>query len=130
MKNPSEAIKYYDTACVILTNELKTDPDNWEIKSSLGIAYAGLGNKEKALKEGEQAYQLAWKDKMDERTMKTYLTEIYLMVGDYTNAYSNLSYLVNNESFFSGRLLEIEPEWKSLLDHPEYKTRIRKLAKI
>ena len=129
LNNPEVARTYYDSACVILNQDLKNDPNNSALHGALGIAYAGLGSTIKAIAEGERAIKLAVKNKMDESDMKINLAQIYTMAGEYVNALSNIAYLLNNPSFFSESLLQIDPVWKPLMDQPEFRTKIRKYSK-
>ena len=128
LNNVSDADKYYDSALVSLNLDLKTDPLNHVIHSLTGIAYAGLGNKIKAIMEGEKAITLIKNNKMDESDMKINLAQIYTMVGDYDNALAIIAYLLNNQSCFSERILQLDPVWKPLMDQPEFKTKIKKYS--
>ena len=55
MDFPEQAYAYYDSARIILENKLQEFPEDPRILSSLGIAYASLGQKEKAMSYGREA---------------------------------------------------------------------------
>ena len=48
----------YDTARILLQEEIKERPDDHRVHSSLGIVYAGLGRKEEAIREGKRGVEL------------------------------------------------------------------------
>ena len=129
LDNPVKAGLYYDSARVILSNELINDPDNPELLSLSGIAYAGLGNKEKAIEAGKDAVKLSGGNNLIESDMTINLAQIYTMAGEYDKAISNIEQLLRNPSCFSVNLLQIDPVWKPLADLPNYKTILREYSK-
>ena len=58
MGEPELAHASYDSARAILEKELDAHPDDHRIHSALGIAYAGLGRKEEAIREGKRGVEL------------------------------------------------------------------------
>ncbi|TFG97202.1 MAG: tetratricopeptide repeat protein, partial [Calditrichales bacterium] len=54
----SEAIVCYDSARTLLEEAVRLHPEDPRYHSSLGIAYAGLGRKEAAVREGKRAVEL------------------------------------------------------------------------
>ncbi len=130
LNNQKKALQYYESARIILSQNLKSRPRDNVIHMALGMAYAGLGEKARAVEEGEMAIQIASeKNMLEEAYMRINLAQIYSMVGDYDNAFPIIAYLLNNYSLLSVKLLQLDPVWKSIMDHPEYKTRIRKYAR-
>jgi ATP/maltotriose-dependent transcriptional regulator MalT len=126
--NSQEASRYYESVRVILSQALKKSPKEGKLHASIGLAYAGLGNKTLAIEEAEKSIQLTNpQNKMDETDMKVNIAQIYTLLGDYDNAFATVSYLLNNPSFFSKELLMIDPVWKPLIDKPEYKRKIREI---
>ena len=129
MKNPENSMIYYDSALVHLTQTLLKDPLRCDIHAMAGIAYAGLGNRKKAIEEGERAIFLAEKDKTVESDMKLILAQIYCMTGEYDNALSLIAFLLNNPSMISENLLYMDPVWKPIMDNREYRKLIKKYSK-
>jgi tetratricopeptide (TPR) repeat protein len=127
LNNPKIARIYYDSALVSL-NENSMVKKDAIIHSLIAIAYAGNGNKEKALEESKLSVDLAIRNKMDESDMKLTQAEVYIMIGDYDNAIINIEYLLNNPSVFSVRLLRLDPVWKPLLKLPEVTTLLKKYS--
>jgi len=52
------AKKYYDEARSILETKIREQPEDARLHSALGIAYAGLGRKEDAIREGKLGVEL------------------------------------------------------------------------
>jgi len=126
-KDSETAIKYYDSALVRLS-AAKDIENNYMIHSLLGIAYAGTGNKAKALEEAKFSVDLSLKNKMDESDMKLNQAIVYTMIGDYNNAIINIEYLLDNPSMLSVQLLQLDPVWKPLIKLPEVKTILAKYS--
>ena len=130
LNNPGNAKNYYDSALVVLKHDLINYPASANIHSSAGIAYAGIGNKEKAVEEGELAVALASTDNLNKSNIVINLARIYTMVGEYDNALINIEYLLNNPSCFSIKLLQIDPVWNPLNNLPEFQTLIKNYSRI
>jgi tetratricopeptide (TPR) repeat protein len=126
-----DAARYYDSALVDFNNVRTTDNNNSYLHSLIGLTYAGLGNKEKAVDEGKEAIDLRVKDKnkMKESDMIVTLAQIYTKIGLYDEAIKNIEYLLKNPSNFSPKLLELDPVWKPLNNKPEYQILIKKYSK-
>ena len=97
-------------------------PDDSRYRSALGIAYAGLGRREDAIREGESAVELLPISK--EAYMGAYraedLARIYTMVGEYDAAIDQLEILLAVPSPTSVPMLRLEPTWNQLSDHPRF----------
>jgi tetratricopeptide (TPR) repeat protein len=110
---------YYDSACVFFLKKLKVDPENATTYSQLGYAYAGLKNRVKAIEAGEKAIKLTT-DALSKIDKLTELCEIYIMVGDYDKGFRQIEYLLKNPSYFSTKLLQLDPVWKPIQEKPEF----------
>ena len=58
MNLPDIAETCYDSALMILETALQENDEDHRIMASLGIAFAGLGNKKRAIEFGKRAYNL------------------------------------------------------------------------
>jgi tetratricopeptide (TPR) repeat protein len=126
MNNKHNADLYYDSALVILNNTLKKNNDNPEIVSNIGIAYAGKGNKENAITEGQKAISLCKYDNFDKSDMILNLARICAMVGEYEQAISYIDYILHNiPSNCSIKLLQLDPVWEPLINRSEFKALLR-----
>jgi eukaryotic-like serine/threonine-protein kinase len=92
------------------------------IYSSLGLAYAYLGNKELAQQNGQKAVELlpASRDAFDAPFLLINLAEIYVVVGDYEKGVGQLAYLKSLPGFVSSHYLKADPLWKPLQSVPAF----------
>ena len=118
----------YDSARVLIDSRLKEHPDDANLHSALGIAFAGLGKKGKAIKEGKLAVVLlpikkeawrGWHRELD-------LAKIYTIVGEPELAIQKLDYLLSIPGELSVPYIKIDPVWKDLLDLPQMKEVLKK----
>lgn len=114
--------RYYDSARIFLEGKIKDQPDDSRFHSSLGMAYAGIGRKDDAVREGKRAVELlpvsreAWRGARRLRD----LAKINVMVGNYNEAFENLETLFSMSSEVSPALLRIEPVWTPLRNLPRF----------
>ncbi|MCJ7446627.1 MAG: hypothetical protein MUO72_02940 [Bacteroidales bacterium] len=129
LNNSAVAAKYVDSSLVSLNTNLISNYFNYEIHSSLGIAYALKGKAEKALEEGKIAIEIAKKNILNEIDSMVELARIYAILGDYGNAFVSIENLLKNPACFSVKLLQLDPVWKPLSARPQYKTLIQKYSR-
>ncbi len=120
--HPDLMTSYYDSARVILETELGTQPNEARFHSELGIAYAGLGQREKAIREGELAVKLLpiSNEAILGPDMVRNLAQIYLMLGMYDESVDRLEELLEVPSSMSANWLRFDPLWRDLRDHPKF----------
>jgi len=128
MNQPETARAYYETAQARLERKLQEMPDDHRAHSSLGIAYAGLGRKEDAIREGKLAVELmpvtkeAWKGVLRVED----LARVYAMVGEQDAAIDRIDYLLSIPGELSVNLLRVDPTWDPLRDHPRFQALLAK----
>jgi len=119
MRNESLERASYDSARAVLEKKISEQPDDGRFHSSLGIAYAGLGRKQDAIREGKLGVELlpisreAWRGAYRVRD----LARIYTMVGEQSAALDLLEDLLSRPSDLSGPWLRIDPTWAPLRDN-------------
>ena len=88
----------------------------------LGIAYAALGFKEKAIEEGKHGVKLAPETKNNVAHFNTTkdLATIYMMVGEYDIAIDEIEHLLIIPGELSIPLLKIDPLWAPLRNYPRF----------
>ncbi len=117
------AKKYYEDARSILEAKIQERYEDARFHSALGIAYAGLGRKEDAIREGKLAVKLlpvakeAWRGLFKVEA----LAKIYVMVGESDAAIEQLEYLLSIPGELSIPLLRLDPAWNPLHNHPHFK---------
>ena len=99
------------------------DPDEPRLYSAIGIAYAGLAQKEKAIEAGRKGVDLMPIEKEAYRGVFRVedLARIYVMVGEYDMALEQIKLLLTIPLRLSVQLLLLDPAWKPLRDLPEFK---------
>jgi TolB-like protein/Tfp pilus assembly protein PilF len=118
----------FDSARVLLEAAVSERPDDQWRHQSLGVAYAGLGMKEAAVREGQMAVDLmpVSRDAILAPIYLRGLANIYTMVGDYDAAIDLLDYLLSIPSWMSVPQLRLHPMWDPLRDHPRFQALLEK----
>ena len=128
MGNREREQAYYDSTRSMLETRIQQRPDDERYRSALGVAYAGLGRKTDAIREGELAVQLlpmskeAWKGAYRAED----LARIYSMVGEYDAAIDQLEILLAVPSPTAVPMLRIDPAWEPLRDNPRFQALLAK----
>ena len=101
---------------------IQRDPNNSWLLMNLGLAYAGLGEKDKAIRYGEQAKEKLPLSKNSWRGTYPieYLAKIYVMVGEYDKAIIEINNLLDKPGRLSSAILQHDPAWKNLHSHPSF----------
>jgi TolB-like protein/Flp pilus assembly protein TadD len=128
---PELARASFDSARILLEREVKEQPDDCRVRSALGIAYAGLGRKEDAIREGKLGVELypASKDAFVSLYYVQHLAYIYVITGEYNTALDQIEYLLSIPSWISVPLLRLDPRWDPLRDHPRFQALLEKYEK-
>ena len=123
MNIPEKEFAYSDYARITLESKILKSPDDSRLYSAVGIAYAGLGLKEKAIKAGKRAVDMMPINKEAFRGVFRVedLARIYVMVGEYDAALEQIKILLSIPSRLSVELLQLDPGWKPLWNLPEFK---------
>jgi len=105
-------------------------PDNYGFAACLGLAYAALGDKDSALKEGERAIKLLprSKDAVDGPGAEENLALIQTIFGEDSRAISTLARLLQtpfqsqlyNPMPLTPAFLRLDPLWDSLRNDPAF----------
>jgi serine/threonine-protein kinase len=118
----ARAAAAFDSARVELEAASTADPADSRIHSALGIAYAGLGRKADALREGEEGVRLlpldreAWRGGF--RVLQ--LARIEAMVGEEERAIEHLRQLLSIPFDLTAAELRIDPTWDGLRGNPRF----------
>ena len=120
--NQQLAKKYYDSSVVFLKKKLQLNADDERVYSALGIAYAGLGNKDMAFQYGKRGVDMlpiekeAWRGSF--RLLE--LAEIYVMIGEHEKALDLLERLMTIPSELSPAYLKLDPTWRPLKNNKRF----------
>jgi len=114
---------YYDSARAVVEARLEELPADPRLHSALGIAYAGLGRVEEAIREGRIGVELSPLDTDVTGPYRIFeLAQIYTMVGEYDAAAQQLEYLLSVLGPHSAAMLRVDPTWDALRDHPRFQS--------
>lgn len=113
---------YCDSARIHFEQTVHSAPDEPYFRLFLGRAYAGLGRKEDAIREGRRAVELfpISADAFSAPDFVAVLAEIYALVGEYDLAFDHLDYLLSIPSWISIPYITAWPEFASLRDLPRF----------
>lgn len=110
--------------------KLSERPNDPELISNLGLADAGLGNKEAALREAKEAVQLCptSRDAVDGPSYQTVLALVYAWLGDQESAMAELEKTVKLPRGPSWGDLQFSPFWDGLRTNQRFNTLLAEAA--
>lgn len=121
-----EAKQYFQKSLNIISHLVQLHPEDFRIHSALGIAYAGLGEKDKAITEGIKARDMlpVSADAVIGIAPLENLALIYTLLGDQDKAIDILEQLLkmpfgwhDSNTVF---LYRTHPNWKLLQNNPRF----------
>jgi len=113
----------YESARAVLEAESRKLAGDARLHSALGLAYAGLGCKDDAIREGLLATQLCpvERDAWSGPDYRRELARIYTMVGEFRLAIAELNRLIATPNrWVSAKTLERDPRWDPLRGTPGF----------
>jgi serine/threonine-protein kinase len=113
---------YYDSAGAVLEGRTEGPSGQSDPRILLGLAYAGLGRGADAIREGNRAVARLplSADALVGGERLLDLARIYVMLGDFDAAISELRLLISIPSVISPQLLRLDPTWDPLRDDPRF----------
>jgi len=112
----------FDSARVEMQALVDADPTEPRYRSALGLALAGLGRNEEAIREGEEGLRLMPPEKEAWRGAWRVadLARIEAMTGRHDEAIERLEYLLSVPSDLSVWSLRLDPAWDPLRANPRF----------
>ena len=113
----------FENARLMLEGRLPEGRIDPRLRITLAMAYAGLGRKEDALREGLLAveqYPIETDAFIGPRFVE-HLAAVYVMVGEPDAALDRIEYLLSIPSDLSIASLRIDPRWDALREHPRFR---------
>ena len=123
MGDEAKAREHYDTARALLEEKIEATPEDERLYSAIGLAYAGLGRKEDAIRAGQRGVELLPIDKEAWRGAYRVaeLAMIYAIVGEQDLAINQIEHLLSRPGDLSIALLKLDPIWDPLRDHARFR---------
>ncbi len=113
----------FEIALRLLEAEVRAVPEDGRYHSSLGVAFAGLGRREEALREGRRGVELLplSRDALYGISHIIDLAHIYTLLGEPEKAVVELESLLSRPGWISVPWLKMDPRWNSLCGNPRFK---------
>jgi TolB-like protein/Flp pilus assembly protein TadD len=118
----------FEAARVELEQRVRKSPNDFRLHSSLGIAYAGLGRKEDAVREARLGCDLmpAAKDAFRAMFALWNLAQVETMVGEHTQAISALDDLLARSRLWTPHVLRLYAGCDPLRSDPRFQALLTK----
>jgi serine/threonine protein kinase/TolB-like protein/Flp pilus assembly protein TadD len=119
---PARGLTYADSARMILGRRVAADPAEAGPRMLLALAFAQLGRKADALREGRRATEVlpVSHDAVDGADLQEDMAYVELLVGDHDAAITRLAYLLTIPSDVSVPMLRADPMWDPLRKNPRF----------
>lgn len=121
---PSLARTAFEAAQVFLDSVVRERSDDWRVHSARGLALAGPGRREEALREAgwlqrSAAYR---EDAFDGPWLAEDRAKILAQVGDADEALKEIERLLAKPSWLSVHTLRLDPLWNPIRNDPRFQT--------
>jgi len=125
-----QALVEYEVARTEIEKALAERPDDYRLYASLGQALAGLGREREAIAAGKKAIEMMpiEKDMYIGPRLVHDLALIYTRLGMVEEALDQIDLLLSIPAKFSVVVLEMDPRWDGLRDHPRYREIVEKYS--
>jgi TolB-like protein/tRNA A-37 threonylcarbamoyl transferase component Bud32/Flp pilus assembly protein TadD len=106
----------------LLVQQLAEHPQDPRLHSSLGVADAGLGRREEAIREGRIGVSLSpiERDAVNGTQRVNELAQIYAMLGDGKAASEEVAVLLSHPAMISAALLDLDPIFDPVRRDPRF----------
>ncbi len=111
-----------------LEAEIRRTPEAFRLPGPLGIALAGLGRREAAILAAQRGVEMMplSKDALFGPNRLWELAVVYARVGEADAAVDRLETLLDFSGSYSGALIEMDPLWDPIRDHPRFQALLEK----
>jgi serine/threonine-protein kinase len=118
----------FDSAQLLLDSVLAALPDDWRVHAARGLALAGLGRRQEALREARWLEQsvVYREDALDSRTVAAERARILAQAGEPDDALDEIEELLAGPGFLSVHKLRLDPRWDPIREHPRFQALLAK----
>ena len=116
------ALAAFDSARVLLDSVLAVLPDDWRVHAARGLALAGLGRRQEALREARWLQQsvVYREDAYDSRIVAAERALILAQAGAVDDALDEIEELLAGPGWLSVHTLRLDPRWDPIREHPRF----------
>ncbi|MEX1277162.1 MAG: hypothetical protein WEE20_14595, partial [Bacteroidota bacterium] len=120
----------FESARTFLDSVITQLPDDWRIHASRGLALAGLGHRDEALREAHWLQQspLYREDAFDRPLLAEDRARILAQIGETDAALEEIEKLLSGPSLLSDHTLRLDPRWDPIREHPRFKALLARYA--
>ena len=113
----------FDSARILLDSVMRELPDDWRVHAARGLALAGLGRRDEALREARWLRQslIYREDAFAGPLLAEDRARILAQAGESGAALDEIERLLARPSFLSVHTLRLDPLWDPIRDHPRFK---------
>ena len=118
----------FDSALLLLDSVLAALPDDWRIHAARGLALAGLGRRQEALREARWLQQsvVSREDAMASRNVAENRARILAQDGELDAALDEIEQLLAGPGYLSVHTLRLHPLFDPIRDHPRFQALLAK----
>ncbi len=111
-----------------LDSALSELPGDWRVHAAHGLALAGLGRRDEALREARWLQQsvVYREDAFDGPFLAEKRAQILAQAGDAEAALDEIERLLAGPSFLSVHTLRLDPRWDPIREQPRFKALLAK----
>ncbi len=123
-----EARAAFDSARMVLDSVIRESPNNRGAYVARGLALAGLGQREAALREARRLRQsVAYReDALDGPGLAEHRARILAQAGEADAALAEIERLLAGPSWLSVHTLRLDPLWDPIREHPRFQALLAK----
>lgn len=113
---------YFDSALAVIQRKLMSSPDDALACADMAIAYAVIGDNQKAIDSGKRAAELLpiSRDALDGILILERLSHMYMQLGDIDSAIDQLKIVLSMPCPMSREILANSPEYEPIRNHPRF----------
>ncbi len=118
----------FDSARLLLDSVLVALPDDWRVHASRGLALAGLGRRQEALREARWLQQsvVYREDANFGPVVAEERARILAQAGEVNAALDEIEQLLRGPGYLSVHTLRLDPRWDPIREHPRFQALLAK----